>query len=265
MLASSLRASRSGSRLPQTLDILISSPRSVILKALFNFLLDLAKLLRGDVWYRVSILLVAGGISSLTGDWLQTAIEAIIEKTLSVKVAGVAGNSIGMFLLALGLVILFGRGAYKHRYRAELPPIERLSVARAKFRLREQKLEDLLRDLVRVHSTNYSNHPHFSPLAIASSTGDRLSLATYLSSVLVGSQPSNLKTQVFTVVDDMTNQPVAHKYIREFENFLIDAKQVGVDDTIANTPFSRAYQLLTDPMFEPLRRAAGWPKDWRNI
>ncbi|WP_421183354.1 hypothetical protein [Aeromonas dhakensis] len=211
------------------------------------------------------MLLVIGGVASLTGDWAQTLAEAIIERVLDVKATGVAGQSVGISLLVLGLFLLFGRGAYKHHYRNDLPPTERLAVAMERFKIQEQKLEDLLRDLVRVHSSNYPNDPHFSPLASAGVAGDRLSLVSYLSSVLVGQQPMNFQVQVFNVLDDFTCRPVAHKYIKEFEALQADARQVGLDNAIENTPLFRAYKLLENPLFEAQRKSAYWPDGWRNV
>ena len=117
----------------------------------------------------------------------------------------------------------------------------------------------LLQSLIHYHVAEFNDSTsQFHSLHKSTMEGDKFSACQYVKSVFSGNTTDKQKRSIYLILNDFSQEPVAHKYLKRYEALIDIAKQENMGTEIEHSQFNDIYKILKNPLFSRFRKEAYW-------
>ncbi|BBI42539.1 hypothetical protein RYA07_19200 [Pseudomonas syringae pv. actinidiae] len=233
-----------------------------------EFVLEVFRIVRGNPVYKIAMVLLVAGIAALgAAPWWNTLLTPVVAKYFDVKISD-PSTLIGFGLIALGVLLTLINMRHIHNIEVLKVSSNPLSEEVQKnhsddafFRFRaevEESALSILRRLIDKHFGIHATDPILAPIGARVRYGDKEAVFQYVDTIVVGPTSHQAKLDFFALLGDGTGQPLAYKFVRIYEELVVEAGRKSKTQLVSGTPLSQTFQNVTHVSMQPLREQAYW-------
>ena len=233
-----------------------------------EFALEVLRIIRGNPVYKIAIALLVAGIAILgAAPWWNNLLTPIVVKYLDVKISdpsvpiGLGLIALSFFLALINMRYIQNLEVLKISSNPLSDEVQRNYSDDAFFRFRaeaEKSALSILRRLIDKHCSIHAADPMLVSLGARVRYGDEEAVFQYVDTLVVGQVSPKAKLDFFTLLGDGTGQPLAYKFVRIYEELVVEAQLRSKIQLVNGTPLSQAFHNVTHASMKTLRKQAYW-------